>query len=122
MTGLLQTAFYFGYTALACSALGITTGTIGAFSASAFVTAIFTSLKLVRRVPIGMVGRRAHPCGRGGARGARVGGCVGGEGGSTEASFVRVASEPTQTHSAPVIASIVPIIPTPHTFSPATQD
>ena len=46
MTGLLQTVFYFGYTALACAALGITTGTIGAFSASAFVTAIFTSIKL----------------------------------------------------------------------------
>ena len=45
MTGLLQTAFYFGYTALACAALGLTTGTIGAFSASAFVSALYAAIK-----------------------------------------------------------------------------
>lgn len=46
MTGLLQTVFYFGYTALACTALGLATGTIGTFAAGTFVRAIFTSIKL----------------------------------------------------------------------------
>jgi transmembrane 9 superfamily protein 3 len=45
MTGLLQAAFYFGYSALACSALGITTGTIGTAAATAFVRAIYASIK-----------------------------------------------------------------------------
>ena len=41
MTGLLQTAFYFGYTALACTALGLMTGAVGVAAASTFVRAIF---------------------------------------------------------------------------------
>ena len=46
MTGLLQTAFYFGYTALACLALGLMTGAVGASAAGMFVRAIFTSIKI----------------------------------------------------------------------------
>lgn len=46
MSGFLQTVFYFGYTALGCAALGITTGTIGVASASAFVHAVFSSIKM----------------------------------------------------------------------------
>ena len=46
MTGFLQTAFYFGYTALACTALGMMTGTIGAAAATQFVHAIFASIKV----------------------------------------------------------------------------
>ncbi len=45
MTGLLQGAFYFGYTGLACTALGLMTGTIGTLSATAFVRAIYSSIK-----------------------------------------------------------------------------
>jgi hypothetical protein len=46
MSGLLQTLFYFGYTAVACAALGVMTGTVGAFSARAFVKAIFSGIKI----------------------------------------------------------------------------
>ena len=46
MTGFLQTAFYFGYTALACTALGLMTGAVGTAAASTFVRAIFTSIKV----------------------------------------------------------------------------
>ncbi len=45
MTGLLQGAFYFGYSALACAALALTTGTIGTVAANAFVRAIYSSIK-----------------------------------------------------------------------------
>ena len=46
MTGLLQTLFYFGYTAAGCGALGILTGTVGVTAASAFVHAIFSGIKI----------------------------------------------------------------------------
>lgn len=46
MSGFLQTAFYFGYTALGCLALGAVTGTIGLFAASRFVHAIFQGIKV----------------------------------------------------------------------------
>jgi len=45
MTGLLQTAFYFGYTALACFGIALITGTIGMAAASVFVRAIFSGIK-----------------------------------------------------------------------------
>ncbi len=45
MTGLLQGAFYFGYTALACTALSLMTGTIGTAASAAFVRAIYSSIK-----------------------------------------------------------------------------
>jgi transmembrane 9 superfamily protein 3 len=44
MTGLLQTVFFFGYSALACLALGCLTGTIGAVAAGAFVRGIYLSI------------------------------------------------------------------------------
>jgi transmembrane 9 superfamily protein 3 len=46
MTGLLQTLFYFGYTAAGCAALGILTGTVGVHAASSFVHAIYSGVKL----------------------------------------------------------------------------
>lgn len=46
MTGFLQTVFYFGYTLLGCLGLGMITGTIGVLSASVFVHAIFSSIKI----------------------------------------------------------------------------
>ena len=45
MTGLLQTLFYFGYTAAGCTALGMLTGTVGVFAASSFVHAIYSGVK-----------------------------------------------------------------------------
>jgi transmembrane 9 superfamily protein 3 len=45
MTGLLQASFYFGYTSLACVALGLMTGTIGTAASTAFVRAIYSSIK-----------------------------------------------------------------------------
>jgi hypothetical protein len=44
MTGLLQTAFYFGYSALACCGLALITGTIGTAASGWFVRAIYTSI------------------------------------------------------------------------------
>jgi transmembrane 9 superfamily member 3 len=46
MTGLLQTVYYFGYTSLASTAIALTTGIIGTSSASMFVHAIFSSIKV----------------------------------------------------------------------------
>jgi len=46
MNGFLQTAFYFGYTSLIALNLGILCGTIGHFSASRFVRAIFKNVKV----------------------------------------------------------------------------
>ena len=45
MTGALQAAFYFGYSFIACAALGAMTGTVGTVAAMAFVRAIYTSIK-----------------------------------------------------------------------------
>ena len=45
MSGLLQTLYFFGYTVVGCWALGIITGTVGVFAASAFVRAIFSGIK-----------------------------------------------------------------------------
>jgi transmembrane 9 superfamily protein 3 len=46
MTGFFQTCFYFGYTAMFCLALGITTGAIGYCGASAFVRKIYRNIKV----------------------------------------------------------------------------
>jgi transmembrane 9 superfamily protein 3 len=46
MTGFLQTMFYFGYTAVACTALAIMTGTISVTASSLFVRAIYSSIKM----------------------------------------------------------------------------
>jgi len=46
MTGLFQTAFYFGYTAIGCVALGILCGTIGYLGASIFVRKIYSGVKV----------------------------------------------------------------------------
>jgi hypothetical protein len=46
MSGLLQTVFYFGYTALGCAGLSLITGTIGVTSASLFVYSIFSNIKV----------------------------------------------------------------------------
>ena len=46
MTGFLQTAYYFGYTLMGCTALGVMTGTIGVAAATVFVHAIFSSIKI----------------------------------------------------------------------------
>lgn len=45
MSGLLQTAFYFGYSALACIAVALMTGTIGTLSSTIFIRAIYSSIK-----------------------------------------------------------------------------
>ena len=45
MSGLLQTAFYFGYTAMACLALGLMTGAVGYWAAGAFVRTIYRQVK-----------------------------------------------------------------------------
>ena len=44
MTGLLQTAYFFAYTALSCLALGLITGTIGVATSGVFVRAIYLSI------------------------------------------------------------------------------
>ena len=44
MTGLLQTVFFFGYSALACLALSVMTGTIGAAASGWFVRSIYLSI------------------------------------------------------------------------------
>lgn len=46
MSGFLQTAFYFSYTALGCAGLALMTGTVGAIAASIFVRAIFAGIKV----------------------------------------------------------------------------
>jgi transmembrane 9 superfamily protein 3 len=46
MTGLLQVAFYFGYTALFCSALFLMCGTVGVWGTSVFVNKIYKSIKI----------------------------------------------------------------------------
>jgi transmembrane 9 superfamily protein 3 len=46
MTGLFQTAFYFGYTAIGCIALAILCGTIGYLGASIFVRKIYSGVKV----------------------------------------------------------------------------
>ncbi len=45
MTGLLQTAFYFGYTAMFCVGLGLMTGSVGYAGAAAFVRTIYRNVK-----------------------------------------------------------------------------
>ena len=44
MTGLLQTVYFFTYTALACLGLSLITGTIGVATSGAFVRAIYLSI------------------------------------------------------------------------------
>lgn len=46
MYGLFQTAFYFGYTAVFSSALGILCGTFGYLAADAFVRKIYSTVKI----------------------------------------------------------------------------
>ena len=46
MRGLLQTAYYFGYTFLFCFALFLMTGTIGSYGARLFVRKIFANIKI----------------------------------------------------------------------------
>lgn len=46
MSGVLQIAYYFGYSALLCLALGITLGSVSYFTASAFVKAIYAGVRL----------------------------------------------------------------------------
>ena len=41
MSGLMQTAFYFGYTGMACLALALVAGSVGYWAASAFVRTIY---------------------------------------------------------------------------------
>jgi transmembrane 9 superfamily protein 3 len=45
MHGYVQTSFFFGYTGLACLALGIATGTVGFASSSLFVHTVYSSIK-----------------------------------------------------------------------------
>jgi transmembrane 9 superfamily protein 3 len=45
MSGLLQTAFYFGYSAIGCGGLGLIAGAIGYASAAAFVRTIYRQVK-----------------------------------------------------------------------------
>lgn len=45
MSGLLQTAFYFGNTAMACLALGLVAGSVGYWAAAAFVRTIYRQVK-----------------------------------------------------------------------------
>jgi len=46
MHGLLQTSFYFGYTAIFCASLFLMCGTIGAVGASVFVRTIYRNIKV----------------------------------------------------------------------------
>jgi len=46
MTGLFQTCFYFGYTAMFCVALGVMCGAIGWFASNAFVRRIYRNVKV----------------------------------------------------------------------------
>lgn len=45
MTGLLQTAFYFGYSAMFCLGLALTCGAVGYIAAAAFVRTIYRNVK-----------------------------------------------------------------------------
>lgn len=46
MHGLLQTAFYYGYTMAFCAALFLMCGTMGSFGSSAFVHIIYRNIKV----------------------------------------------------------------------------
>lgn len=45
MTGFFQTAFYFGYTAMFCTGLGLMCGALGYWGASLFVRTIYKTVK-----------------------------------------------------------------------------
>jgi hypothetical protein len=45
MTGLLQTAFYFGYTAMFCAGLSLMCGAVGYWGAAGFVRTIYRNVK-----------------------------------------------------------------------------
>jgi transmembrane 9 superfamily protein 3 len=46
MSGILQISYYFGYSLLLCSAIAMTTGSVGYFTSQAFVKAVYSGVKL----------------------------------------------------------------------------
>jgi len=46
MTGILQISYYFGYSLLLSAAIAMMTGSVGYFTAQAFVKAVYSGVKL----------------------------------------------------------------------------